>query len=91
MVQQNEIVMLILGLGVLVFVVANRLQLKRFESSGMLTLGFYFLLAGWALTVLEGLLLEELLNYFEHTCYAMGSVLVAAWCWKVLGRRKEAR
>ena len=91
MVQENEIVMLILGLGVLVFVVASRSQLKRLEWSGMLTLGFYFLLAGWALTVLEGFFWEVLLNYIEHTCYAIGSVSVSAWCWKVFGRREEAK
>ena len=91
MVQENEIVMLILGLGVLVFVVANRTPLRRFQASGILMVGFYLLLAGWTLTVLEGFFWEGLLNYFEHTCYAIGSVLVALWCWRVFGGRKEAR
>lgn len=90
MIQENEIVMLILGLGVLIFVLGKRSQLKRFPSSGMLILGFYLLLAGWALTVLEGFFWEPFLNYLEHTCYAIGMVSVAAWCSKVFGSGKEA-
>lgn len=91
MIQQNEIVMLIIGLGVLIFILGKRLQLKRFPSSNILVLGFYVLLAGWALTVIEGLFWGVLFNYLEHICYAIGSLLVAAWCWKVFGSRKEAR
>ena len=53
MIQQNEIVMLILGLGVLIFILGKRSQLKRFPSSKILVLGFLVLLAGWALTVME--------------------------------------
>jgi len=89
MLQENEIVMLILGLGVLVLLVNNRVQLRRFQSSRRLMLGFYFLLAGWLLTVLEGFFWKGFLNYLEHMCYAIGSLSVASWCWKVFGRGKE--
>lgn len=91
MIQENEIVMLILGLGVLIFILGNRSQLKRLPSSRWLILAFYVLLAGWALTVLEGFFWGLVLNYLEHTCYATGAVLVAAWCWKVFGGGKETR
>ena len=89
MLQENEIVMLILGLGVLIFVLSNRSQLKRFQSSRGLMLGFYFLLAGWLSTVLEGFFGKVFFNYLEHMFYAIGSVSVALWCWEVFGRRKE--
>jgi hypothetical protein len=91
MIQQNEIVMLILGLGVFIFILRKRSQLKRFPSSKILVLGFYMLLAGWSLTVMEGLFWGVLLNYLEHIFYSIGSLLVTAWCWKVFGNRKEAR
>jgi hypothetical protein len=91
MVRENEIVMLILGLGVMIFILGNRLQLKRIPSADFLLLGFHILLAGWVLTVLEGFFWEELLNYLEHMCYSVGSMLLAAWCWKVFRIRKEAR
>jgi len=91
MIQQNEIVMLIIGLGVLIFILGKRSQLQRFPSSKILVLGFYVLLAGWALTVMESFFFAILFNYLEHLCYAIGSLLVTAWCWKVFGSRKEAR
>ena len=90
MIQENEIVMLILGLGVLIFIHIHRSQLKRIPSIKTLTLGFHMLLAGWALTVMESFFLEGLLNYLEHICYTIGTFLVAVWCWKVFGSSKEA-
>ena len=89
MVQENEVVMIVLGLGVLLFILGNRSQLKRIESSATLILGFCFLLLGWALTVLEGFCWEVLLNYLEHMCYAAGSASLAAWCCTLFGRSKE--
>jgi hypothetical protein len=90
MIHENEIVMLILGLGVLIFILGNRSEVKRFPSSGLLILGFYMLLAGWALTVLEGFFWETVLNYLEHACYSAGAVLVAAWSWKIFGKGRES-
>jgi hypothetical protein len=91
MVQENEIVMLLLGIGVLIFTVNNRLQFKRLPAWKILTTAFYVLLGGWVLTVMEGFFWNELLNLFEHICYATSSVLLAAWCWKVFGIEKEAK
>ncbi len=91
---ENEIVMLLIGVGVLIFILGSRQRLKGLPSSNILIAGFYLLLASWAVTVLEGFIWEELFNYIEHACYAVGSVLVAVWCWKVFGSgnptRKEA-
>jgi hypothetical protein len=86
---ENEIVMLSLGVGVLIFILGSRARLKLLASSEILITAFYVLLAGWVLTVLEGLFYEWLLNFFEHLCYAVSAVLVAAWCWKVFGTRRE--
>ncbi len=88
MIQENEIILLLLGLGVLIFVLSNRLRLQRLPESKTLIAGFYMLMAGWVLTVLEGFLLEGLLNFIEHMCYASSAVLVAAWCWKVFGKEE---
>jgi len=90
MIQQNEIVMLLLGIGVLVFIIGNRQQLKRLPFSSILITGFCILLAGWILTVLEGFFFKATLNLFEHLCYAASSILVATWSWKVFGAKKEA-
>jgi hypothetical protein len=90
MFQENELVMLLLGVGVLVFTLGNRFRLKRLPASKILCTGFYMLLAGWILTVLEGFCWKGVLNYLEHMCYAGSSLLMAVWCWKVFGSKKEA-
>jgi len=91
MIQENEVVTALLGIGVLIFIIANRLQLKRLPASGILIAGFYVLLTGWILTVLEGFFLGKLLNFLEHICYAGSAALVAAWCWKVFGKKEGWR
>ena len=90
MFQENELVMLLLGVGVLVFTLGNRFRLKRLPASKILCAGFYMLSAGWILTVLEGFFWKGVLNYLEHMCCAGSSLLVAVWCWKVFGSKKEA-
>lgn len=87
---ENEVVMLLLGVGVLIFIFGNRARLKQLTASKILIVAFYLLLTGWVLTVLEGLFWEKILNFIEHLCTAVSSVLVLAWCWKVFGSRKEA-
>jgi hypothetical protein len=90
----NEIVMLLIGVGVLIFILGNRPRLKSLPASKILIAGFYMLLVSWIVTVLEGFFWEGILNYIEHACCAVGSVLVAVWCCKVFGAgnpsRKEA-
>ena len=89
MIQENEIVMAVLGLGVSILALVNRHQLKRIPFFRVLISSFSILAAGWVLTVLEGFFWSALLNVLEHVCYAASSTLVAAWCWKVFGRVKE--
>jgi hypothetical protein len=86
---ENEVVMLLIGVGVLIFILGSRQRLKRLPASKILITGFCMMLGSWVLTVLEGFFWKELLNYIEHTCYAIGSILVAVWCWKVFGSGRE--
>ena len=90
MIRENEVVMLLLGLGVLVFILANRSRLRRLPRWDILSLGFYVVLAGWVLTVAEGFFYENVLNYLEHISYACSAVLLALWCWKVSASGREA-
>jgi hypothetical protein len=84
---ENEVVMLLLGVGVMVFILGNRARLKNLPASNILFAAFYMMLAAWILTVLEGFFYEWLLNFIEHACYAVSSIFVAVWCWLVFGRK----
>lgn len=86
MIQEYEVVMLLLGVVGLIFVLRNRLDLKRLPESSILLSGFYVILAGWVLTILENFFWAEFLNILEHIFYASSSVLIAIWCWKIFGK-----
>lgn len=91
MIQENEIVMLLIGVGIFFFTLINRPRLRHIPSSKMLIFAFYVLLIGWVMTVLEGFFWKGLLNILEHVCYASASVLLASWCWRVFGSGKEVK
>ncbi len=86
----NEIVMLLIGLCVLVFIIKNRKSLKRLPAYGILIAAFYMLFATWFATILEDFFWEDFFNLLEHAGLALSSVLTAVWCWKAFtDRRKE--
>ena len=89
MVQENEIVTLILALGVLTFFAVNRVRIKELPCWRTFVLAFTVLTAGWVLTLLEGFFWHDTLNLFEHLCYTVSSILLARWCWRLFGDRKE--
>jgi hypothetical protein len=82
---ENEIVMLSIGVGVLIFILGNRARLKRLATYRILIAAFCLMLVGWIVTVVEGFIWEVILNYIEHACYAVSSILLMIWCWKVFG------
>jgi hypothetical protein len=89
MVQEDEIIMLVLGVGALLFIIINYARLKHYPSINTLITGFCFSLLAWMLTVLEGFLLETALNFAEHFCYLASAVCVALWMYKTLATSKE--
>jgi len=91
MVQENEIIMFVLGLGVFLFILANYYRLKRIPSIQFLIAGYCLFAAGWCLTILETFYWPTVLNYLEHISYAAGAIIMAIWSWSVFGRPKENR
>lgn len=89
MIQENEIVMLILGGGVFILTLVNQMRIKRIPAWQTLISGFYILLVAWILTVLEGFFWESPLNYLEHLCYTLSSILMAVWCLRVIFGNKR--
>jgi len=94
MIQENEVVMLLLAIGVLIFILVNRRLVMRIQASRLLVAAFCVLLAAYVLTVPEDLAPQSkpgvLLNLLEHSCYAANSVLIAMWCIKVFKRKESA-
>jgi hypothetical protein len=86
-IQKSELVMFIIAMGVLLFVVNNFSRLKMFPTLNILLAGFAAFWMAWLFTILEGFLLHGFLNFMEHICYIAGSILIAAWCWKVFGKK----
>lgn len=88
MIQQNEIIMLLLGIGCMIFILVNKQKVKRIPAAKILFAAFYVLLVGYVLTIFEGLFWKDFLNVLEHSCYTASSVLVAVWCWKIFAYKQ---
>ena len=68
MLNENEVVMLVLGIGILFLISGYESKIKRVYAWKILRAGFYVLIAAWTFTVLEDLFLNSLMNHLEHIC-----------------------
>ena len=87
MVQENEVVTLVLAVGVLIFALANLHGIHQGAQPKVLLIALAFACGGWVFTVIEGLAWTNYLNFFEHLCYAVSSIALAYWCWLVFPQR----
>lgn len=79
MIHENEILMLLLGIAVLLFVLANYTKLKQLRSFWYLASSFIFSVFGWFFTILEGFMLPADLNTLEHLSYLISALFIVAW------------
>ena len=89
MIQQTELITFLVGVGVAIYVLLNFRKLSRIPKFSTLLTAYLSLLTAWALTILEGFFLGDLLNILEHAGYAMSSVTMAVWCWFVFIKGEE--
>jgi hypothetical protein len=89
MLHVNELIMLILGTGVLFLTILNQPKIRRIYAWKMLLLAFYYLMAGWIFTILEGFFMEQFINILEHICYAASAVIMAVWCRQFAGNTQK--
>ena len=87
MIWGNELIALVLALGVLLFLLPYRRELRRIPFSGLLVLAFVCHFLGLVFTVAEGLFWFGLLNLLEHVANTVGVILLVAWLW-LISRRK---
>ncbi len=87
MVENNEVLALVLALGVLAFLSFQREQLRVIPHVRLLAGSFLLLCAGYVLTVLEGLFWYDLLNTLEHVCNNLSIVCLVLWAWRLPWRK----
>ena len=90
MIQENELVALIIQLGVLAFILPYRRRLAALPSWNLLFTAFLVLFAGRTLTVVEGFFETEWVNLIEHLTYLAFAGLIAYWCSKVFRTGAES-
>lgn len=86
MLKENEVIMLVLGIGVMFLIALNRTILIRIRFWQILYIAYCVLFCGWLFTVLEGFFYEQLLNTLEHISYFISAVLLIIWVWRSTGR-----
>jgi len=89
MIQENELVMLIIGIGVLIFMLNNLDKIRQLPYSKVFLASFLAFFCGWIATVVEGFILYDLFNLIEHFAYLASSLLAVLWCWKLLQDKKK--
>ena len=81
---ENEVVMLVFGFLVTVFIGIKYKQLKNIRNYKILLLGFYLLFIAWTCSTVEEFIFETYLNLLEHLLYALSSILLFIWIYKTL-------
>lgn len=89
MVQENEVLTLILAIGVLLFVLVGKRGLQFPQRPVLLLAAFVAACGGWLFTVLEGFIAADACNVLEHACYAASSIVFVVWIWLVFGRTPQ--
>ncbi|MFA6771800.1 MAG: hypothetical protein WCS74_04055 [Dehalococcoidales bacterium] len=90
MIEINEVIMLLLGTGLILGIRLNIIYLKQIPHIKILTSSFYVLFASFVFTIAEGFFLGDLLNLLEHLCYLLSPVLLLLWCYLVMVKGKAA-
>jgi hypothetical protein len=85
MLKENEVVMLFLGICVLVLIFINKEQARKIQGWRIIFSSYCLLLSGWLFTVLEEIILPDMINFLEHACYLISALLLSIWAWKITG------
>jgi len=91
MIEHNELIILLLGLGVLVFIRLNISHLRQVAAFRVLLASYGVVVGGFIFTVLEGIGWEKLFNILEHISYMASILMLLIWCWLVFVRKAKNR
>jgi len=87
MIQPSEIIVFLVVLLCTGIVCRFWEKLQRIPFATILFTAFFLLLAGLIMTILEGFIFKDTLNIIEHLCYAISSVSLVFWTWKVFAAK----
>lgn len=90
-IQESEIIKLIFGLGVLIYFFLNRKRLIELPYTKLFLTAYLVVLMGWVLTVVEGFVYADIINFLEHLCYTINSILLCTWCFFTLIKRDDVQ
>jgi len=85
-IQENEVVTLLVSVGVAIFIAQNKSRLALLPYHRLIIGSFLALLAARVLTILEGFWYAEIFNFSEHVCYLLSVLQLAGWTWLVMGK-----
>ncbi len=88
MVNENEVIMLLLFIGVFIFIINKRREYKRIPYWKLILTAFYVFFGAVILTVAEGFIWPVSLNILEHLLYMCSSFFILTWCWMTFRRDK---
>jgi len=80
MLNENELIMLVLGFAIMIFIISYRAKIRRMPLWKLLITAFGFLVLAWIFTITEVFFMADFMNFMEHLFYASGALLLAYWC-----------
>ncbi len=89
MIQANELLTLILSVGLWVFIIFHKKQMKQFPDYKLFFIAVIALTSGWILTILEDFIFLSTINIIEHLFFAISSLFFAVWGYHVFTDRYE--
>ena len=87
--EDSEVAVLVLGVAVAVFVLANLPRIRGFPRWQLPVGAGSLLLLGWTASVVEGARTVPVLNLIEHAAYLGHTLLMAVWAFVLF--RSSAR
>lgn len=89
MIHENEIIMLLLGASIFLFIMRNHVWFSQIKAWKVIRTAYTILLLGWLFTVLEEYIFNNIFNWAEHICYALSSIILVMWFLRVIKTKKK--
>lgn len=89
MLQEREVVSLIVSAVAGILIYLRRNEIRSIPAFGWLVGAYCALVANLTFSVWEVFAWPDILNFLQHVCSVLTSILLAFWCWLVFIRRRK--